>query len=98
MSTDTRVSSGSTLVKVPTYLHPLDREEGGEISGESGQHEDDEEPVSCHQGATRKRLRGLATTLGSERSQGEPETLFQGELSVGKIKKIFSLIARKINI
>ena len=33
------------------FLHPFDGEEGSEVGGECGEHEDDEQPVGGHEHA-----------------------------------------------
>lgn len=76
---------------LPTHLHPLDGEESREIGRESGEHEDDEEPVGSDEGTARERLGRLAAALGRERRQGEPEALLQRELPEMSSMKTFSL-------
>ena len=61
-------------------LHPLDGEEGGEVGGEGGQHQDDEEPVGRHEDAPRQRLGRLPAALRRQRGQGVPEALTQVEV------------------
>lgn len=65
-------------------LHALDREEGGQVGSEGGQHEDDEQPVGGDEGATAESLGSFTPSLRGERGQGEPEALLESELSVSK--------------
>ena len=84
------------------HLHPLDGEEGGQVGCESGQHQDDKQPVGGHQGAAREGLRRLPAALRRERRQREPEALLQRECPVGERKRTggglwFNRIATKRN-
>ena len=61
-------------------LHPLDGEEGGQVGGEGGQHQDHEEPVGRHEDAPGQRLGRLPAALRRQRGEGVPEALLQVEV------------------
>ena len=61
-------------------LHSLHGEEGGQVGGEGGQHQNNEEPISGDQDAPGQRLGRLPAALGGQRGEGEPEALLQVEV------------------
>ena len=61
-------------------LHPLDGEEGGQVGGEGGQHQDHKKPVGRHEDAPGQRLGRLAAALRRQRGEGVPEALLQVEV------------------
>ena len=74
---------GKLLQVLDGGLHALHGEEGGQVGGEGGQHEDDKQPVGGHKDPGGEGLGGLPATLGREGGEGEPEGLLEGELPAG---------------
>jgi hypothetical protein len=72
-------SNTSIKLTLNCGLHPFNSEEGGEVRGEGGEHEDDKEPVGGHEDPPGQRLWRLPAALRGERREREPEALLQGE-------------------
>lgn len=64
-------------------MHAFYSEECRQIGSERGQHEYDENPIGGDQNAAADGFRRFAASLRRERSQREPKTLDQSEISTG---------------